>query len=90
MYYPLSEIYTRSSSLEKGNFTFKDNMSTSIDLLMKLELDSINYRRKKSCENTRTCQKSVEKAKHDDKRICSNLKINFYNEERASFYQGQF
>ncbi len=59
MYNPLSEIYTRSSSLEKGNLTFKDNMSTSIDLLMKLELDSINYRRKKSCENTRTCQKSV-------------------------------
>jgi hypothetical protein len=47
----VSKIYTRSSSLEKGNFMSRDNLYTSIDLLMRLEVgqNGLNGKRKKSC-----------------------------------------
>jgi hypothetical protein len=40
--YPISEIYTRSSSMEKAHFPSKDHLTTSIDLLMKLSFNNSN------------------------------------------------
>lgn len=40
--YPISEIYTRSSSMEKAHFPIKDHLTTSIDMLMKLSFNNSN------------------------------------------------